>query len=207
MDLARRILAFDELGDKPSNSKESAVVFVYQKLRMQLCALTGVAGYRALLSRALALAQAEAPGLIVLEVNADGYMEGPRELDPKTDKDALEGEAILLAQFLGLLLTFVGEAVTLRLLRDVAPNLTVTTKPGTSSPFETILQEAERLQNLSERLELLGDQHPDVGDALLSISASISNTATLLEVLVHIKDESGGPQQKVPTPKADFYIM
>ncbi|GAC1510741.1 MAG: hypothetical protein NVS1B11_17920 [Terriglobales bacterium] len=207
LDLARRILAFEDIAGKASKSREPAAVLVYQKLRAQLCALTGVAGYQAILSRALTLAKAEAPSLKAAQVKEDGYVEGLSDTDPQIDKHAREGEAILLAQLLGLLLIFIGESLTLRLVREVAPHLTVITKPSTSSPFETILQEADQLQNLSERLESLADQHPVVGDALMSVAANISNTATFLEVLVHIRDESSDSREKVLKQQAKFHVM
>jgi hypothetical protein len=53
--------------------------------------------------------------------------------------------------------------------------------------FEAILAEAEQLHNVSNRLEALADQHPPVSEALLTISGSVRNTATVLEVLVVTK--------------------
>jgi hypothetical protein len=50
-----------------------------------------------------------------------------------------------------------------------------------------ILYEAEQLHNVSDRLDSLSEQHPLVSEALLSISGSVRNTATLLEVLVATK--------------------
>jgi hypothetical protein len=50
-----------------------------------------------------------------------------------------------------------------------------------------ILHEAEQLHNVSDRLDSLADQHPLVTEALISISGSVRNTATLLEVLVATK--------------------
>jgi hypothetical protein len=47
-----------------------------------------------------------------------------------------------------------------------------------------ILHEVQQLQNVSDRLDSLADQHPQVSEALIGISGSIRNTATLLEVLV-----------------------
>jgi hypothetical protein len=52
-----------------------------------------------------------------------------------------------------------------------------------------ILYEAEQLHNVSDRLDSLSEQHPLVSEALLSISGSVRNTATLLEVLVATKIE------------------
>ena len=40
---------------------------------------------------------------------------------------------------------------------------------------------------LSDRLDLLAEQHPLVSDALSCIAGSIRNTATLLELVVAIK--------------------
>jgi hypothetical protein len=50
-----------------------------------------------------------------------------------------------------------------------------------------ILHEAQQLYNVSDRLDTLAEQHPLVLEALLGISRSVRNTATLLEVLVAMK--------------------
>jgi hypothetical protein len=47
-----------------------------------------------------------------------------------------------------------------------------------------ILHEVQQLYNVSDRLDSLADQHPFVAEALVTISGSVRNTATLLEVLV-----------------------
>jgi hypothetical protein len=50
-----------------------------------------------------------------------------------------------------------------------------------------ILHEVMQLYNVSDRLDSLAEQHPVVSAALLTISGSVRNTATLLEVLVAMK--------------------
>jgi hypothetical protein len=50
-----------------------------------------------------------------------------------------------------------------------------------------ILREVKQLYNVSDRLDSLADQHPVVSEALMTISGSVRNTATLLEVLVATK--------------------
>jgi hypothetical protein len=50
-----------------------------------------------------------------------------------------------------------------------------------------ILREVKQLYNVSDRLDLLAEQHPVVFEALITISGSVRNTATLLEVLVATK--------------------
>jgi hypothetical protein len=54
-------------------------------------------------------------------------------------------------------------------------------------PSTAILQEVQRLYEVSVRLDSLSEQHPLVSEALLVISGSVRNTATLLEVLVATK--------------------
>jgi hypothetical protein len=120
--LAGRLLAYEATAGKNSEPTESAAFRVCEKLRQPLCSLAGVAGFRSLLSRALALARAEAPSLGAVLVGADGSLKGLDELGPQRDKDmAKEGGALLIAQLLGLLLTFIGEGLTLRLVQDVWP--------------------------------------------------------------------------------------
>ena len=50
-----------------------------------------------------------------------------------------------------------------------------------------ILHEVQQLYNVSDRLDSLAEQHPLVSEALTTISGSVRNTATLLEVLVATK--------------------
>jgi hypothetical protein len=56
-------------------------------------------------------------------------------------------------------------------------------------PSIEILHEARQLHGVSDRLDSLADQHPKVSEALIGISGSVCNTATLLEVLVATKIE------------------
>jgi hypothetical protein len=54
-------------------------------------------------------------------------------------------------------------------------------------PSKSILHEATQLYNVSDRLDLLAEEHPLISEALITISGSVRNTATLLEVLVATK--------------------
>jgi hypothetical protein len=54
-------------------------------------------------------------------------------------------------------------------------------------PQNTILQEAQNLHDVSDRLDSLADEHPTVSEALLTISGNVRHTATLLQVLVVTK--------------------
>ena len=120
--LAQRLLTYEAVAGKNSEPTESPAFRVCAKLRQPLTTLAGIAGFRSLLSRALTLAKAEAPSLRAVEVAADGSLKGLDELAPQTDKEpAKDGGTILIAQLLGLLLTFIGEGLTLRLVQGVWP--------------------------------------------------------------------------------------
>ncbi len=84
----------------------------------------GTAGFCSLFSRALTLAAAEVPWLCMLRINADGSLAGLHEPELKLHPGTVaEGEIALVSQLLGLLLTFIGPALTVRLLHDAWPEL------------------------------------------------------------------------------------
>jgi hypothetical protein len=57
-----------------------------------------------------------------VQVAADGSLQGLDELEPQIDKEqAKEGGAVLIAQLIGLLLTFIGEGLTLSMVQAVWP--------------------------------------------------------------------------------------
>jgi hypothetical protein len=54
-------------------------------------------------------------------------------------------------------------------------------------PSTAILHEAQKLNDISDRLDSLAEEHLLVSEALITISGSIRHTATLLRVLVVTK--------------------
>lgn len=119
-ELARRLLVFECALSKTPELGGCGAFRVCGKLRGPLGKLMGTGGFRALLSRALVLAGGEVPWLLALRLKADGTLEGLDELEPRLDASSVaEGDVILVAQLLGLLLTFLGPALTLRLLQDI----------------------------------------------------------------------------------------
>jgi len=123
-DLARLLLAYEAFADKTPQSVGSATLSVYEKLRHCLSAFAGAAAFESFAFRALMQAQSEAPRLWAVKVVADGSLEGLSELESQVDIDMeLAGEegAILIARLLNLLHIFLGEALTLSLLRDAWP--------------------------------------------------------------------------------------
>jgi hypothetical protein len=123
-DLAYRLLVYEAGAGNVSEPLESPTLRVYGKLRQSLGEFVGVAGFQSLASRALALAKPEAPSLSETQVSGDGALHGLGEIETQIDmnKDvAGEGGIILIARLLGLLRLFLGEALTLNLLRNAWP--------------------------------------------------------------------------------------
>ena len=124
-DFAQQLLSYEANADNTSEPGEAATLRVYQKLRQSLGELAGPAGFHSLASRALTLARPEDPSLSAVQVGADGDLEGMSAIEPsiKVEQDRVyEGGVILIYRLLGLLLIFLGEALTLSLLRDAWPN-------------------------------------------------------------------------------------
>jgi hypothetical protein len=133
-DLARRLLAYEAAAAKTSEASESTALRAYEKLRKGLGEFTGVAGFHSLASRALALARTDTPSLSEVRVSADGELlglgrglcENERQIDIDKDRGSDlggdEGGTILIACLLGLLFLFLGEPLTMSLLRVTWPN-------------------------------------------------------------------------------------
>jgi hypothetical protein len=118
--LARRLIA-SEAARNPFDGAVGAMR-ACDKLRAQLAKLAGAAGFRSLLARAVALAIAEAPWLESVRVDADGALEGFEAASaPQSAAQREAGGAAVVAQLLGLLVTFIGEPLTLRLVGDAWP--------------------------------------------------------------------------------------
>src|ERR1700722_12041732 len=123
-DFAERLIAYETKGNKSSKTKTAAIFLVGEKLRLHLTALMGKAGFRTLLSRALVLANAEAPWLHAVHVKADGSFGGLDELGGQVGPEKIaEGSLVLLTQLLSLLVAFIGGSLTLRLVREIWPKI------------------------------------------------------------------------------------
>jgi hypothetical protein len=115
-ELAQQLVAFE--AGLQSVSLDGGVVTcgVCEKLRRTLVTLTGVAGFSSLLSRALTLAVREVPALSAVQVNPDGSLQG-------LGGEAARAQPVLVAYLLSLLITFIGQALTMQLLHDIWPDL------------------------------------------------------------------------------------
>ena len=122
-ELARRLIVFEAARANSSDAGADVAVLVIGELRMRLIKLAGVDGFRSLLSRALTLAKAEAPPLSTVQVQADGSVEGFDGIEQGQEAGAAtQAGIVLVAHLLELLVTFIGEPLTLRLVRDKWPD-------------------------------------------------------------------------------------
>jgi hypothetical protein len=96
---------------------------VCETLRQSLSPLAGVAGFRSLLSRALGLAAGEIDWLKAVTIKPDGSLAGLEVVAGLPAIEVDRGETILIAHLLSLLITFIGESLTLRLLQDAWPEI------------------------------------------------------------------------------------
>ena len=118
-DLARRLIVLEAERVGPPATGGVAAVQACEKLQVPLARLVGTFGFRSLLSRALAMAKAEDPSLDAVQVRPDGSLEGWAGIWRAHDAEA---GAVVLAHLLGLLVTFIGERITLQLVREGWPD-------------------------------------------------------------------------------------
>ena len=117
---ARRLLAASQTASD-QHVHEAAVMS--EKLRIPLTRFAGAEGFASLLRRALVLASAEVTSLQSLKVGAEGRLEGFEQLAADTGTVAGNEAAVAItAHLLGLLGTFIGEPLTLRLVREAWPD-------------------------------------------------------------------------------------
>jgi hypothetical protein len=122
--LAKRLIAHEARENKSSGTISTAIFPVPEKLRPLVAALVGNAGFRVLLSRALVLAKPEVPWLRAVHVKADGSLAGPAEFEAQVDPGTIvAGRIAVLAQLLAMLREFIGENLTMQLIREAWPAL------------------------------------------------------------------------------------
>lgn len=124
-ELAKRLIARELARGKSAKSEATATATqsvspparVCEKLQGVLTAFAGVTGFRTLLARALVLAAQEEPslkGVRVLETGALSGLEGVQ---------ARGAGVALVAQLLDLLIVFIGEPLTLQMVRGAWPEV------------------------------------------------------------------------------------
>ena len=183
-DLARSLVASEADASASTLQTKPATVRVYERLRRQLGAPVGVEGFQVLASRALALAKGQSSILNAVQVTANGELRGLSDMESQEGTGAGQDDeagVILIAQLLGLFLTFLGEATTLHLIEDLRlqvdakTDLVATTvadvtasavdESTTAAAFEDLLLEINHLRSVSDHIEALADNHSDMQEA------------------------------------------
>ena len=97
---------------------------VFEKLRVSLTRFAGADGFASLLRRALVLASADVPSLQSVKIGAYGRLEGFEQVATDTGAGAPGAAAAveITSHLLGLLVTFIGEPLTLRLVYTAWPD-------------------------------------------------------------------------------------
>ena len=128
---------------------------------------------------------------------------------------------ILIAQLLGLFLTFLGEATTLSLIEDLRLQVDVSPEstrnpesliavdadgPGLAAVFEDLLLEVDRLRNVSDHIEALAARDSDMEDGLVNVVGNIRSLATVLDIFTLIRSKAGGSQDEMPDLETNQYM-
>ena len=116
--LAQRLLILEGPLQGAADDPTAQAMRVFERLRVALARFAGSDSFASLVRRALALARVEEPALRQVSIKANGSLEG-------LEKVAGDPIVAIVAHFLGLLVTFIGEPLTLRLVRDAWPDATL----------------------------------------------------------------------------------
>ena len=114
-ELAKQLLALEEVEETRAISDIVAVVRVCERVRRPLAQLAGSPGFHSLLARAMKLAKQECPVLCAWEVKPDGSLQGG-------EGTGEQGGEVLVSNLLRLMFTVIGESLTLQLLRKFGWN-------------------------------------------------------------------------------------
>ena len=123
-DLAAQMIAQESSGDESSEAQASAALRACDKLCLHLSRVIGTGGYIALASRALALSRAERGILPTVHISENGSLRGFSEVAINLEPIVAQTDAhSIVTQQLSLLLVFIGEALTVQIVRSIWPDL------------------------------------------------------------------------------------
>jgi hypothetical protein len=118
-DLATRLLT----NASGSDNDTPAAAQVLERLDAVLAHIAGQSGSCSLLERALALAQADAPTLNAFRIGPGPFRSSEWKIMQSGPLDAKSDQVILVTHVLELLRTFIGERLTLQLVKEAWPDL------------------------------------------------------------------------------------
>jgi len=116
-----RLLLHEARGDEGAEAMAAAAERVCQRLSLHSARVLGVDTFSALLARSLTLVKPDFPFLEAVTVDpSQGRLMGLREsLQEQATSQVADGIVAVVATFLALLATFIGEELSLSLLVDV----------------------------------------------------------------------------------------
>ena len=112
-------LAIEVVAAEARADRDGVEVAVPTKLRATLGKLIGTHGFNVVLTRALTLAKREEPSLFGAVLDPDGMLKGLAS----TSADRERGLTKVLAHLIELLMRFIGEELTARVVRDTWPDV------------------------------------------------------------------------------------
>jgi len=132
VEYVKRLLASEGAPWSSSAECAAAVWQVYEKLNARLAPLLGLAGVQALFVRSAKLTQAQFPSLAEVATPEGLTRLGPclQALEPTIAAEAAE---TLFATFLELMSTFIGERLTILVLRSAWPAIEETAPTETKT--------------------------------------------------------------------------
>ena len=121
-DLARLLVAVETASESATDAHGHEAVRVCEKLRISVTRFAGADGFTSLLRRALVLARAEVPALHNITQKTDGSLAGLEQVAAETADSGDRAAIAIIAHLLGLLVTFIGKPLTVRLVREAWPD-------------------------------------------------------------------------------------
>jgi hypothetical protein len=126
-ELALRLLEHETTNSGNSDEPVKAIEFCCQRLHDRLDRLIGAGGFRALLNRALYLAKkkyAWLEGVGIEDYPGCGFKDLREAVKGKKPATVNEANALILANVIWLLVTFIGEDITIGLIQEAWPDVT-----------------------------------------------------------------------------------
>lgn len=120
LEKARRLLAHEDAAGGAAARDQATAGRVYEKIRVHLAPLVGVAGVDLLFARSAKLAQGEFARFADLSVDK-GATKLRERLQTQDPALATEWAAALFGHFFTLITAFIGERLTAQLLRNAWP--------------------------------------------------------------------------------------
>jgi len=129
-DVARQLLAIEAANGASADPSMHEALRVFDKLRVAMCRFAGSEGFASLMRRALAMARRDVLAVQHLTLDSNGSLQGfdkvlalhsPGLTATEHGDAGAEAAVAVMTNLLGLLVAFVGEGFTIKLVRDCWP--------------------------------------------------------------------------------------